>query len=172
MVCAPEPAAMMRATPDSPRMFESDFIDLFSRTHPLVVPALFVPGCLFSAWGSVHYGHMGYLATVGLIAAGFAFWTVSEYWLHRLFFHWEPPGGPAPSASTARGPALHHVALGTPRVEELSGFYAALLGIPELRRHHYPDGALRSVWFELSGVLLMLEHSEAAPVRVSGVGSG
>jgi len=23
-------------------------------------------------------------------AGGFAFWTLTEYWLHRLIFHWEP----------------------------------------------------------------------------------
>lgn len=83
---------MLRATPDSPRMFENDFIDLFSRTHALVVPALFVPGAAFMFWGSLHYAGFGILPTLGLAVAGFLFWSISEYWLHRLFFHWEPGG--------------------------------------------------------------------------------
>jgi sterol desaturase/sphingolipid hydroxylase (fatty acid hydroxylase superfamily) len=82
----------MRATPESPRMFESDFIDLFSRTPWTIVPILFVPGAAFLFWGGLHYTDLGVLAMLGLTLGGFAFWTFSEYWLHRLFFHWEPGG--------------------------------------------------------------------------------
>jgi hypothetical protein len=30
-----------------------------------------------------------------LLLAGIAIWTLTEYWLHRLVFHWQPkfPGG-------------------------------------------------------------------------------
>ena len=73
-------------------MFESDFIDLFSRTPWTIVPILFVPGAAFLFWGSLHYAGLGVLLTLALTAGGFVFWTFSEYWLHRLFFHWEPPG--------------------------------------------------------------------------------
>jgi sterol desaturase/sphingolipid hydroxylase (fatty acid hydroxylase superfamily) len=83
---------LMRATPESPRMFESDFIDLFSRTPWTIVPILFVPGAAFLFWGGLHYTDLGVVAMLGLTLAGFVFWTFSEYWLHRLFFHWEPPG--------------------------------------------------------------------------------
>lgn len=73
-------------------MFESDFVDFFSRTHPLVVPLLFVPA---SAWLLFH-GHMvagvGVAASVGLFAGGTVVWSLTEYWLHRMFFHWVPPG--------------------------------------------------------------------------------
>src|SRR5512140_959270 len=40
----------MKATPDSPRMFESDFIDAFSRTHPAIVGVLFAPAAAFLFW--------------------------------------------------------------------------------------------------------------------------
>src|SRR5690349_15112447 len=83
---------MLRATPDSPRMFESDFIDFFSRTPWTIVPILFVPGAVFAFWGSVTYTDVGVLGSLGLTFAGFVLWTLTEYWLHRLFFHWEPPG--------------------------------------------------------------------------------
>ncbi len=73
-------------------MFESDFIDLFSRTPWTIVPVLFVPGAAFLFWGGLHYTDLGVVAMLGLTLAGFVFWTFSEYWLHRLFFHWEPPG--------------------------------------------------------------------------------
>jgi sterol desaturase/sphingolipid hydroxylase (fatty acid hydroxylase superfamily) len=73
-------------------MFENDFLDLFSRTHPIVVPILFVPTTVGMLYYSVFVQGLSVLATAGLCAAGFATWTFVEYWLHRLFFHWQPGG--------------------------------------------------------------------------------
>jgi sterol desaturase/sphingolipid hydroxylase (fatty acid hydroxylase superfamily) len=83
---------MMKATPESPRMFESDIVDFFSRTHPAVVPILFVPASGWLLWQSVSYAQLSVGITVSLFAAGAIGWTLSEYWLHRLFFHWQPGG--------------------------------------------------------------------------------
>ncbi len=58
----------------------------------MVVPILFVPGALISYGVSVAYAGVGWLASFGLAVAGFIAWTLSEYWLHRLFFHWHAPG--------------------------------------------------------------------------------
>lgn len=82
---------MLRATEDSPRMFENDVVDFFSRTHFAVVPLLFVPlsaACLYMGY----LEQVGALVSVGLFAVGFVVWTLTEYWLHRTLFHWEPPG--------------------------------------------------------------------------------
>lgn len=81
---------MLRATPESPRMFESDLVDFFSRTHPLVVPALFVPASAALLWFSFTRVGVGALANVGLFVGGVVTWSLTEYWLHRLFFHWKP----------------------------------------------------------------------------------
>ena len=72
----------------SPRMFDSDLLDKLSRVHWSVVPIVFVPviGVLL-ALGFVHGA--GAMSVVW-IAAGYLFWTLTEYWLHRLVFHWEP----------------------------------------------------------------------------------
>lgn len=83
---------VLRATPESPRMFESDFVDLFSRTHWAVVPILFVPPSVAMLWWGVAKAGVGILTSAGLFVAGFLAWTLSEYWLHRTFFHWQPPG--------------------------------------------------------------------------------
>ena len=32
----------------------------------------------------------GALEIIGLVLAGLALWTLSEYWLHRKLFHWDP----------------------------------------------------------------------------------
>ncbi len=83
---------LIRESPDSPRMFESNFLDLFSRTHPAIVPILFVPGAAFAFAYSVVREGVSVPITTGLALAGFVSWTLAEYWLHRLFFHWNPPG--------------------------------------------------------------------------------
>ncbi len=69
---------------------------------------------------------------------------------------------------------LHHVALGTRDVETLAEFYCRLLQIAARARHLDDGGGLRSVWLELSGVLLMIERADtlAQRSRVEGVGLG
>jgi len=83
---------MLRATPESPRMFESDFLDLFSRTHWSVVPIVWIPVSLLMLFYSVARTSTGFVISMALALAGFVFWTFLEYWLHRLFFHWQPAG--------------------------------------------------------------------------------
>lgn len=74
----------------------------------------------------------------------------------------------------ASAPSLHHVALGTRDVAALARFYCDLLPTQIAKRHVDADGALRSIWLDLSGVLLMLERADAAAERapVNGVGLG
>jgi catechol 2,3-dioxygenase-like lactoylglutathione lyase family enzyme len=67
---------------------------------------------------------------------------------------------------------LHHVALGARDVAAVAAFYRDVLGLIEQRRHFYEDGRLRSVWLELEGALLMVEHTEQALRHVEGVASG
>lgn len=81
---------MMRATPESPRMFESDLVDFFSRTPPAVVPALFLPVIGWMLWHGVTALGLGLLLSGLLFAAGLVAWSLTEYWLHRVFFHWLP----------------------------------------------------------------------------------
>ncbi len=70
-------------------MFESDLVDFFSRTHPAVVPALFLPAIGWALWRGIVAG-VGVLPSVLLFAGGLVVWSLTEYWLHRLFFHWQP----------------------------------------------------------------------------------
>jgi sterol desaturase/sphingolipid hydroxylase (fatty acid hydroxylase superfamily) len=79
-----------RATPESPRMFEREWLDVFSRTHPATVPILFVPATVVLFALSVFRAKLSVGPSFGLAVAGFALWTLCEYWLHRLFFHWKP----------------------------------------------------------------------------------
>src|ERR671933_1106881 len=75
----------------SPRMFESDLLDKLSRVHPAVPVVIFVPAIAVLLGLAV--GRVGALGILGLAAGGYAFWTLSEYWIHRGIFHFEPEEG-------------------------------------------------------------------------------
>ncbi len=72
----------------SPPMFDSPLLDRFTRVHPAVPVVLFAPVILILA--VTGFGRSGALPAVGWIAGGYAFWTLTEYWLHRTVFHFEP----------------------------------------------------------------------------------
>jgi dihydroceramide fatty acyl 2-hydroxylase len=75
----------------SPPMFESRLLDALSRVHPVVPIVIFLPAIVaLAAWSLSSVTVAG---TVGLVAAGYALWTLFEYWLHRLVFHFEPQDG-------------------------------------------------------------------------------
>jgi dihydroceramide fatty acyl 2-hydroxylase len=75
----------------SPPMFESRLLDFFSRVHPAVPLLLFVPVVVaMAAWS---LAQVSVAATAGLAVAGYAGWTLFEYWLHRVVFHFEPDHG-------------------------------------------------------------------------------
>src|SRR5437764_14925756 len=75
----------------SPRMFESNLLDKLSRVHPIVPPLLFGPAIVVFLVEGIVRGS-GW-PTIGWIAGGYLFWTVTEYWLHRIVFHFEPEKG-------------------------------------------------------------------------------
>jgi dihydroceramide fatty acyl 2-hydroxylase len=75
----------------SPPMFESRVLDALSRVHPAVPVLIFVPGIVFlAAWS---FSKASVLLTIALVIAGYALWTLFEYWLHRIVFHFEPEQG-------------------------------------------------------------------------------
>lgn len=82
---------MMRASDVSPRMFESDFLDFFSRTPWFVVPLVWLPLCTALVAYAASLG-VSVVTIAGSFVAGFVIWSLTEYWLHRTAFHWEPPG--------------------------------------------------------------------------------
>jgi dihydroceramide fatty acyl 2-hydroxylase len=75
----------------SPPMFESRVLDFFSRVHPAVPVLIFGPVIVaMAAWG---LQRESVVAVLGLAVGGYALWTLFEYWLHRLVFHFEPQAG-------------------------------------------------------------------------------
>jgi sterol desaturase/sphingolipid hydroxylase (fatty acid hydroxylase superfamily) len=72
-------------------MFESNLLDRLSRVHPAVPVVIFFPAItvlLVSA-----FGELTAASAIGWTVGGYFFWTLSEYWIHRGIFHFEPEGG-------------------------------------------------------------------------------
>jgi len=97
------------------RMFRRRFFEFFSRVHPAVPAAIFVPVVAAFAWAAA--GELEAAAAVGLLLAGGAVWTLAEYLLHRFVFH-----------VPRRGPLTRWM-------------YTTFHGV----HHMYPDDALRLV---------------------------
>jgi len=75
----------------SPPMFSSPALDRFTRVHPSVPLIIFIPVIVaLEYWG---LQKVTLLESLGLAAAGYAMWTLFEYWLHRIVFHFEPEDG-------------------------------------------------------------------------------
>jgi dihydroceramide fatty acyl 2-hydroxylase len=75
----------------SPRMFENDLLDRFSRVHHYVPLAIFLPAIAVFLY--LGFDRLSPLTTLALGAGGYLFWSLSEYWIHRGIFHWEPEAG-------------------------------------------------------------------------------
>src|SRR3954466_973423 len=72
-------------------MFESRLLDACSRVHPSVPVILFAPAIAILFVLGVERAATG--TAVLLAAGGYLLWTLTEYWMHRLVFHFEPEDG-------------------------------------------------------------------------------
>ena len=90
---------LMRATPESPPMFEREWIDGFSRTPWYTIPIFWLP---IVGWlVSMSVTDLTLIMLIGGFLGGWLIWTLTEYLLHRTLFHWTPP--------TRFGPRIHFI---------------------------------------------------------------
>jgi len=75
----------------SPKMFENRLLDALSRVHPVVPPLIFLPAITVALVMGLH--RIGTGNVLIALVAGYVIWTLSEYWLHRIVFHFEPEKG-------------------------------------------------------------------------------
>jgi dihydroceramide fatty acyl 2-hydroxylase len=75
----------------SPPMFKSGLLDRFTRVHHLVPVVIFLPAIVILFATGV--SRVGWLWALALAVGGYAFWTLAEYWIHRVIFHFEPDRG-------------------------------------------------------------------------------
>jgi len=70
------------------RMFESDFLERFSRIHPATPFVAWLPVVVLFLARSAMRHDLAPLAIAGTFLGGMAAWTIAEYGLHRYVFHW------------------------------------------------------------------------------------
>jgi dihydroceramide fatty acyl 2-hydroxylase len=131
----------------SPPMFDSRLLDALSRVHPAVPVVIFLPAITaLSGWELAHASGLG---TTALAIGGYALWTLFEYWLHRLVFHFEPEDG--------LGARLHWIIHGV--------------------HHDHPNDPLRlvmppAVSVPLGALVFGLMYLALGPGYAPGVGAG
>ena len=72
-------------------MFESRWLDACSRVHPSVPVLLFAPAIAILMTLGIE--RLGAVSAVAWALGGYVFWTLTEYWMHRIVFHFEPEDG-------------------------------------------------------------------------------
>jgi dihydroceramide fatty acyl 2-hydroxylase len=69
-------------------MFESDFLERFSRIHPSTPFIVWIPVAAFFFGRSILRHDLAIPAAVGMFFLGILAWSIAEYVLHRWVFHW------------------------------------------------------------------------------------
>lgn len=71
------------------RMFESDFMEFFSRVHFTVPLYIYVPVILVMLYLSIFEYNLSFTNIIVLFIGGIAAWSLAEYLLHRFVFHFK-----------------------------------------------------------------------------------
>jgi sterol desaturase/sphingolipid hydroxylase (fatty acid hydroxylase superfamily) len=73
------------------RMFESNFMEFFSHSHPLIPLVLYLPVVGFMLYLSFWQKNLSIFPVAGLFVIGLLIWTLLEYIIHRYVFHYRAP---------------------------------------------------------------------------------
>ena len=69
------------------QIFKNQYIEYFTKTHPLVIWGLYFPVIIFLTYYSASTIDFSVLKVISLFAGGIFFWTFFEYMIHRFVFH-------------------------------------------------------------------------------------
>ena len=72
------------------RMFESDFMEFFTRVHPVTPLVIYLPVIGYMLHTAVEQRGLSIGAVTGLFLLGLFLWSLVEYAMHRWVFHYEP----------------------------------------------------------------------------------
>ena len=75
----------------SPPLLPWPMLDRFTRVHPAVPALLYLPVVAVLVGYALDGMSVGTL--LAWAAVGYGLWTLTEYWLHRVVFHFEPEDG-------------------------------------------------------------------------------
>ena len=71
------------------RMFDSEFLEMFSRVHFSVPLFIYLPVAFYFLYRSIFLYELSAVTILSLFILGLAVWTLTEYTLHRFIFHFE-----------------------------------------------------------------------------------
>jgi sterol desaturase/sphingolipid hydroxylase (fatty acid hydroxylase superfamily) len=72
-------------------MFDRPWLDRLTRVHPAVPVLIYLP--VIVVLFITGAGRLGIVEALAYAVGGYAVWTLTEYWLHRVVFHYEPEDG-------------------------------------------------------------------------------
>jgi sterol desaturase/sphingolipid hydroxylase (fatty acid hydroxylase superfamily) len=80
----------VKVSKDAPvnRMFENDLFEFFSHIPPWQPPAIYLPVLAWCTWSAFSLG-MSFAVFLAMFFVGVLNWSLMEYWLHRLVFHYQ-----------------------------------------------------------------------------------
>lgn len=87
----------------SVRLFRNDFLESLTRVHAIVPLLFWSPVIVYLLWRSVFVHELAVLQIAALIVPGVLTWSITEYWVHRILFHY-----PATSSFGKRVVYLYH----------------------------------------------------------------
>lgn len=70
------------------RLFENPFLELLTKSHPLVIWGMYIPILSFLIYVAATTYNYSSSRIVLTFLGGMAFWTFFEYMAHRFIFHW------------------------------------------------------------------------------------
>ena len=70
------------------QIFKNQYLEYFTKTHPLVIWGLYLPLIIFLPYFAGHKYDFSSAEIILLFFAGLFFWTFFEYIMHRFVFHW------------------------------------------------------------------------------------
>lgn len=75
---------------ESSRMFKNPLLEGLSKVHFSVPLIIYIPVVLYFSYRAVFVAEVNLLFFAGLFLLGLLLWTVTEYFLHRYIFHYQP----------------------------------------------------------------------------------
>jgi sterol desaturase/sphingolipid hydroxylase (fatty acid hydroxylase superfamily) len=69
------------------RLFKNDFLEMFTKTHPLVIWGMYLPVMIYMLYYSSATLNYSTLRIILTFTGGMLFWTFFEYISHRFLFH-------------------------------------------------------------------------------------
>jgi sterol desaturase/sphingolipid hydroxylase (fatty acid hydroxylase superfamily) len=72
------------------RLFQNDFLEMLTKTHPLVIWGMYIPIMGYMVYLSGAEFGFSSIRILATFFGGMLFWSFFEYIAHRFLFHWIP----------------------------------------------------------------------------------